>query len=93
MQELEKLVKNEISKIKFTQKFIDVVVSKTKEIIEQNRQGQASQKQALLNQKMAYELRREKLEDMMIDGTIGRETFKRKYDEIEFFSKCAAEFR
>ncbi len=81
--DLEKLVKKELSKIQFTQKFIDRVVLKTKELVERNRQGLAGRKQAIQNQRMAYELRREKLEDMMIDGSISRDTFKRKYDEIE----------
>lgn len=80
---LEKQVTVEIGKMQFSQEFIDKVVEKTRKVLEENRRTAGSQKQGIYNQKHALELKRNKLEDALLDGTIERDTFKRKHAEIE----------
>lgn len=83
MDDLEEQVENEFKTMEFTQEFVDAVVRKTRELIERNRANSTSLKQGILNQKLALEGKRNKLEDTLIDGTIDRETFKRKHSEIQ----------
>jgi len=80
---LEELVEKEIEKMEFSQTFIDSVVNKTKEIIEENRKNVNSDRQTFINQKMALETKRNVLEDALLDNTLDRETYKRKHSEIE----------
>lgn len=69
--------------MQFSQEFIDAVVRKTREKVEYNRKSATSQKQGIINQKTAFEAKRNKLEDRLLDGTIDRHTYKRKHEEIE----------
>lgn len=80
---IEELVGKEIDKMQFSQTFIDSVVKKTKEIIEENRKNVNSDRQGFINQKMALETRRNALEDALLDGAMDREAYKRKHSEIE----------
>lgn len=83
METIELLAEEEFKKLQFSQEFIEAVVSKTREILENNRKSSSSIKQAVLNQKNALEARRNKLEDAMLDGTIDREAFRRKHTELQ----------
>jgi len=83
MNDLEKQVVKQFKNMQFSQKFIDLVVIKAKEKLEQNRKEAASKKQALLNLRTSLETRRNKLEDNLLDGTVDRETYRRKHDEIQ----------
>jgi site-specific DNA recombinase len=83
MENLEKQVAKEFKKMQFSQEFIDMVVVKAKERVAENRKNSTAQRQALLNLKMSLENRRNKLEDNLLDGTIDRETYRRKHDEIK----------
>lgn len=83
MSDLEKQVELEFKKMEFSEDFIEAVVRKTKEILENNRETASSQKQAIINQKNALEARRNRLEDSLLDGTIDREVFKRRHNEIQ----------
>lgn len=83
MSKIEGLVEEELKKLEFSKEFLDAVVKKTREVVELNRKFATSNVQGILNQKNALEARRNKLEDMMIDGTIDRESFKRRHDEIQ----------
>lgn len=83
MDEIERLAKEEFRKLQFSQEFIDTVVRKTREILDNSRKGSASLKQGLQNQKTALEARRNRLEDMLVDGTVDRGTFKRKHNELQ----------
>lgn len=83
MQDLEEQVENEFKTMEFTQEFVDAVVRKTRELLERNRANSTSLKQGILNQRLALEGKRNKLEDALIDGTIDRETFKRKHAELQ----------
>lgn len=80
---LEKQVVAEIAKMQFSQEFIDKVVEKTKQVVAENRRTAGAQKQGIYNQKHGLEMKRNKLEDALLDGTIERDTFKRKHAEIE----------
>lgn len=82
ISELEAQVAEEFKNLQFSQEFIDAVVKKTRELLENNRKMANSLKQGVINQKMALEAKRNKLEDALLDGTIDRDTFKRKHTEI-----------
>ena len=80
---LEQLAAQQLKKVQFTDEFKEVVVRKTKEKLESYRSLSAQQKQAITNQKVALELKRNRLEDELLESTIDRETFKRKHGEIQ----------
>ncbi len=81
--ELEKLVHDMFKEVEFSGDFIDLVVEKCKEHIALSRKTSASRIQALVNQKSALEMKRNRLEDNLLDGTIDRDVFKRKHKEIQ----------
>lgn len=83
MSEIETLVENEFKNMQFAPEFVDAVVRKTREKLEESRTTATSIKQGIMNQKLALEGRRNKLEDALIDGAIDREAFKRKHTEIQ----------
>ncbi len=83
MDEIERLAKEEFRKLQFSQEFIDAVVRKTREILDNSRESSASLKQGLQNQKMALEAKRNRLEDNLLDATVDRDTFKRKHGELQ----------
>lgn len=83
MSDLEKLAAEQFKGMQFSQKFIDMVVKKAREKVEFNRKAASSKRQAILNLRTSLETRRNKLEDALLDGTIDRETYKRKHDEIQ----------
>ena len=74
---LEKQVEEEFRHMQFSQKFIELVVAKTKEAIGGNRQRLNSQRMQLLNKKTALEAKRNKLEDSLLEETIDPEAYKR----------------
>ena len=80
---LENQTMEEFKKMQFSQEFIDAVVRKTKERLENTRKTADSLKQGMINQKTAFENKRNKLEDALLDATIDRDTFKRKHSEIQ----------
>src|SRR5437667_9234804 len=69
--------------MQFSQEFIDKVVKKTREIVENNRKMATASRQAVINQKTGWETKRNKLEDIILEGTIDRDTYKRKHAEIQ----------
>lgn len=81
--ELENQVEQEIAKMQFSEEFINKVVARTREVLDESRRTVGAQKQGLINQKSAIEAKRNKLEDMLLDGTIERDTFKRKHAELD----------
>lgn len=58
-------------------------MDKTRTVLAENRKTAGTLKQGFINQKTALELRRNKLEDALLDGTIERDTFKRKHSELQ----------
>lgn len=91
MSDLETLAAEQFKDMQFSQKFIDMVVKKAREKVEYNRQAASSKRQAILNLRTSLETRRNKLEDALLDGTIDRETYKRKHDEIQLKIQSADE--
>ena len=83
MSDIETLVEEEFKNMQFSPDFIEAVVRKTREKLEDSRASATSIKQGIMNQKMALEGKRNKLEDALIDGTIDREAFKRKHTELQ----------
>ncbi len=83
LTKLEVQVEKEIRKMQFSKEFIEAVITKTKEILENNRQQLSSQRLGLLNKKTALETKRNKLEDVLLEGAIDREAFKRMHGEIQ----------
>ncbi len=83
ISELEKQIEKEFQNLQFSQEFIDAVVRKTKDKLEISRKNVDSVKQGFLNQKSAFEMKRNKLEDALLDGTIDRDGFKRKHSELQ----------
>lgn len=83
MEDLEKQVTEQFKNMQFSEEFVRLVVVKAKEKLEYNRKAASGQKQSILNFKTSLETRRNKLEDNLLDGTIDRETYRRKHDEIQ----------
>jgi len=83
ISDMESQIASEFKNIQFNQEFIDAVVRKTKERLMLNRKEHSSRKQSITNQKTALELKRNRLEDNLLDGTLDRDTYKRKHTEIE----------
>jgi len=82
-EKLEKYVANRFKRFQFTEEFIALVTQKVREALEESRKTIKSEAQGLLNQKTGLEIKRNKLEDRLLDETIDRETFKRKHTEIQ----------
>lgn len=83
ISELEAQAEEEFKNIQFSQEFINAVVRKTRERLENSRKSADSIKQGILNQKTALEAKRNKLEDALLDATIDRDSFKRKHSELQ----------
>lgn len=81
MSEMENLVEKEFKKLEFDEEFIKAVVEKTKKILEENRKYSSSNFQGILNQKTAVEIKRNNLEDALLDGVLDRESFKRRHKD------------
>jgi hypothetical protein len=81
-KELEEQVENYIKEIEFTDDFISQVQQKAKEFLSTGRKNTNGMRQALINQKTGLESKRNKLEDLLIDDSIDRDTYKRKHAEI-----------
>ncbi len=80
---LETMVENQFKKLQFNQEFIDLIAKKTKEIFLKKRENIDGDKQAIINQKKAVEIKRNTLEDRLLDNTITREVFQRKHQQIQ----------
>ncbi|MBU0708811.1 recombinase family protein [Patescibacteria group bacterium] len=83
ISKLEGQVEKAFKTMQFSQEFIEAVVRKTREILDNNRKEFSSRRLAILNKKTALEAKRNRLEDRLLDGTIDRETFKRKHSGLK----------
>ena len=75
IEELEKLVELEVSKLEFTQEFIDAVKRNVRNVYEEANNRVKASKKAAYNRRDALEIKREKLEGAMLDGTLSRDRF------------------
>ncbi|HUD05117.1 MAG TPA: recombinase family protein [Patescibacteria group bacterium] len=83
MDVMEELVEEKFKKMEFSEEFINAVVGKTKEILNEARRTSSSSQQGILNQKTALETKRNRIEDSLTDGVIDRETFKRMHNGLQ----------
>ena len=83
MTDLETQVENQFKKLQFSKDFIDLVAEKTREVFETSREEIEGEKRGLVNRRSGLEAKRNKLEDMLLDDTIDRQTFKRKHAELQ----------
>lgn len=81
-KELERQVEESVKKLEFSDKFIALVKQKAEEFLSEGKKNDQGAKQALINQKMGQENRRNKLEDLLIDESMDKDTYKRKHAEI-----------
>ena len=79
----ERKVGLKLKRYQFSKKFIDLVVNSVKKQISDNRVNIKSVRQGLINQKKALEEKRDKLENLLIDGLISRDIFKRQHKQLE----------
>ncbi|MFA6081222.1 MAG: recombinase family protein [Patescibacteria group bacterium] len=79
---LEKKVEERIKKLQFSNEFINAVVKKAKETLVESRKNIESLKQGVVNRKSVLLGRRNILEDALLDGTVDRDVFKRKHNDI-----------
>jgi len=84
LEELENQVAEEIKRIKFSDEFKQKIYEKAKELILQTRDSRNEEIQRLRNKVKALETRRNVLEDSLLDGTVDKDTFKRKHQEINY---------
>ena len=80
--DIEAQVEEHIKNLEFHIDFINQLREKVIDYMHKGKVDANSTRQTFVNQKMALEIRRNKLEDLMIDGTIDQETYKRKHSEL-----------
>src|SRR3989344_1512534 len=83
LDELEEKVANQLKKIQFSESFSQRVIDKAKELVKRSREARDEEIQALRNKVKALDVKRNTLEDNLLDQTIDKETFKRKHNELE----------
>ncbi len=80
--DLEEQVIEELEKIQFTEEFTGQVIDKAKSLVNRSREAKDKDIQAVRNAVKMLEAKRNVLEDSLLDGTIDKETFKRKHNEL-----------
>ena len=75
IDELEKQVEQEVAKLEFTQEFIEAVKNNVRKVYENTNKRVKISKKAVYNRRDALEIKREKLEEAMLDGTITKDRF------------------
>ena len=80
---LEKRVANLFKRYQFSPDFIELVRQKIKAHFEDNRKSLKSERSGILNKRKAIEEKRNRLEDLLVEGTITREVFKRQHAKFQ----------
>lgn len=83
VDDLEKKVANLFKNYQFSQEFIDLVIQKVKDVLNESRKNLKVERQALLNSRRAVEKDRNKLEDLLVQGVIGRDVYQRQHKKLE----------
>lgn len=83
VDELEKRIANLFKNFQFSQEFIELVRQKVREHFEGGRKTFKSERQIIINQKRPIEKHRNKLEDLLVEGIIGRDVFKRQHIKLQ----------
>ena len=84
LEDLENQVADMLKTIKFSDKFKEKIHEKAKELVLHTREYRETELDGLRNKVKALETKRNILEDNLLDGTIDKETFKRKHHELNF---------
>ena len=82
-QKLERKIANLFKKYEFSDDFINLVKKYAKQHLKNGRNDLLSKKKALQNQKKGIEQKRNKLEDLLVDGAIDREVYKRQHTQAQ----------
>ncbi len=80
---LEQNVSKHLQTIQFTEKFTNRVIEKAKELVKQSREVKQQEVENVRNAIKQLEVKRNSLEDNLLDGTVDKETFKRRHDELD----------
>lgn len=83
VDDLEQKVANLFKKFQFSQEFIDLVTQKVKEHFDNGRDVLKTERQVIVNKRKVIEQTRNKLEDLLVEGTIGRDIFKRQHAKLQ----------
>ncbi len=78
---LENMVAEKFKDLEFSQDFIDLVISKVKNVYYERRENYESKRQSLLNQKTAFEAKLRVAENKLLSGVLGDKEFKRIREE------------
>ena len=84
LEDLENQVAELLKSIKFSDKFKEKIHEKAKDLVLQTRENRETELEGLRNKVKALESKRNILEDNLLDGTIDKDSFKRKHSEINF---------
>jgi len=82
VEDMEKQVDDEMKKIQFSDEFVNAIVKKTKDYLNSARETSQARRQAIVNVRSGHEQRKEKLENSLLDDLLDRDSFKRKYEEL-----------
>ncbi len=76
IEELEKQVEQEVEKLEFTKEFVEAVKRNVQEVYEESNKRVKHARKAAYNRRDALEIKREKLEEELLAGTLTRDRFK-----------------
>ncbi|MGA3291622.1 MAG: recombinase family protein [Candidatus Microgenomates bacterium] len=80
---LERKVSNLLKNYQFSEKFIDLVVQKAKDNLNESRKSLKFKRQGIINKRRAVEKSRNNLEDLLTDKTIDRDVYSRQHSKLE----------
>ena len=83
IEELESKVANLLKKVQFKQKFIDLILNKAKEYLNNISKNAKANKKMFQNQIKSLEAKRDKLENLLLREEISPEVFNRLYSKVE----------
>ena len=80
--QLEEKIAEKFKTLEFSPEFVERVIGKAKEIFHGRRKDYDQKRQALINQRTAFDARRKVMEDKLFDGVISDEEFTERRKEI-----------
>ena len=81
-KDVEEQVEEYLKKLEFDEDFINQLKQKAQEYLKDGKRDENSDRQSIVNQKTGIEIKRNKLEDLLLDGTLDKDTYKRKHSEL-----------
>ena len=83
MENLEGQVEQEIEKLQFKPEFVEAVKRNISQVYSNTSERVQASKKAINNRKVAIEMKRDKLEEELLEGTFDRDTYKRLITKID----------